>query len=275
MKIVILTGSELRHNFARIAISALNEVTVLRTYCEGLENSLKAFVVNDEQGAALQQSHINARTQSEEDFFRGYVSMSQDKSNPKSIRKGRINDSDIVEEIEGLAPDLVIAYGCSLIKPPLIEHFKGRFLNVHLGLSPYYRGGGTNFWPLVNGEPQFVGATFMYIDPGVDTGAIIHQLRAEVRPGDTPHQIGNRLIVNVIECYRKLIQSFPALPEPKGTHNSEIEPKYYRRKDFSPDAVEQLYRNFLGGLVSNYLADSEELVSKVPILKNPLFEVGS
>ena len=39
-----------------------------------------------------------------------------------------------------------------------------------------------------------VGATFMYIDAGIDTGEIIHQIRADIVIGDSPHSIGNRLI---------------------------------------------------------------------------------
>ena len=31
-----------------------------------------------------------------------------------------------------------------------------------------------------------VGATFMYIDPGIDTGEIIHQSR-DIVIGDSPH----------------------------------------------------------------------------------------
>ena len=61
-------------------------------------------------------------------------------------------------------------------------------------MSPYYRGSGTNFWPFVNNELQFIGATFMHIDEGVDTGEIIHQIRANIFHDDNIHQIGNRLI---------------------------------------------------------------------------------
>jgi hypothetical protein len=49
-----------------------------------------------------------------------------------------------------MSPDLIISYGCSIIKRPLIEYFDKKFINIHLGLSPYYKEGGTNFWPFVN-----------------------------------------------------------------------------------------------------------------------------
>ncbi len=39
----------------------------------------------------------------------------------------------------------------------------------------------------------------MHIDAGVDTGEVIHQMRARVALGDSPAQIGNRLIVDMAE----------------------------------------------------------------------------
>ena len=38
-RIVILTGSELRHTFFRTALGNEAGIEVLRTYCEGLEKS--------------------------------------------------------------------------------------------------------------------------------------------------------------------------------------------------------------------------------------------
>jgi methionyl-tRNA formyltransferase len=164
-----------------------------------------------------------------------------------------------------------VAYGCSLIKDPLLSEYEGRFLNVHLGLSPYYRGTGTNFWPLVNGEPEYIGATFMHIDEGVDTGEIIHQLRARVHPGDNPHDIGNRLIADVGRLYPELVRRFDELhpveqpPEPDEEH-------YYRSADYSPAATAQLYENFENGLVEEYRQHRDERVADVPIVKHPVLD---
>ena len=97
--------------------------------------------------------------------------ISKDLSKSKIIKKGEINNIHIVKKILKLNPDLLICYGSSLINSVLLEKFKERFINVHLGLSPYYRGAGTNIWPLINLEPQYVGAPFMFIDARVDTGS--------------------------------------------------------------------------------------------------------
>ena len=51
----------------------------------------------------------------------------------------------------------------------------------------------------------------MHIDDGIDTGEIIHQIRARKYFNDNIHQIGNRLIKDsFIECV-KIIRSFENL----------------------------------------------------------------
>jgi methionyl-tRNA formyltransferase len=207
-RVVILTGGELRHDFVRMRIASSHDLLVVASYCEGAEKSLGAIVEKQDDNF-LRLNHLEARKQSEEDFFRLYVDSCRDESNPVTISKGEINDEQHVRDIIDLNPNLILAYGCSIIRSELLEKFEGRFINVHLGLSPYYRGSGTNFWPLVNGEPEFVGATFMYIDKGVDTGEIIHQMRSHVVFSDSPVNIGNRLIVQVADEYVKLVRSFP------------------------------------------------------------------
>ena len=177
----------------------------------------------------LEIQHVEARTQSEIDFFSDYIESCEDKSNPKLIRKGEINDEAIVNEIVAMNPDLLVCYGSSLIKSDLLTKFQGRFLNVHLGLSPYYRGSGTNVWPLINLEPDMVGATFMYIDAGIDTGKIIHQIRADVYLGDSPHTIGNRLIRKMTLTYAVIVCNFRNLESEK---QPVSEGKLYYLRDF-------------------------------------------
>ncbi len=265
---IILTGSELRHSYLRKAIALSPLIDVPLSYCEGLEQSLSRTIDTAAVGADLQSAHITGRTLSEQDFFEPFVALTEDRSHPDYIPKGTINEPQHVERITALAPDLLVAYGCSLIKSELVNTFAGRFLNLHLGLSPYYRGSGTNFWPLVNGEPEYVGATFMYLDAGVDTGKVIHQLRARIFPGDTPHQIGNRLIADAGRAYRALIENFDhvvdlaPIPKPAGS-------RYYRRRDFTPEATQKLYEVFADGLVDRYLTEYAERVARVPILENP------
>ncbi len=266
---VILTNSQLRHQFVRKAIAIDDNINVLQTYCESTDGTTLDSVREEKDEVKLR--HLEARAEAEDDFFGHFVDYTPDYSNPEEIPNGEINDEQYYEEIVDLDPDLLVAYGCSIIEDPLLSEYEGRFLNVHLGLSPYYRGTGTNFWPLVNGEPEYVGATFMHLDAGVDTGDIIHQIRARVKSGDTPHQIGNRLIADMIQPYREIITKFDDLVDMDQPRTPEDE-HYYKRADYSTEATKKLYENFDDGLVEDYLAEQDERTEEVPLVKNPVVE---
>lgn len=262
-KIILLTGSELRHEFFRKYLGKASGIEVLCTYCESVQNSEKLLGTGYTYN--LRINHLEARAQSEQDFFSLFATTTQDRSNPRFIPRGSINTPSIVEEITKLNPDYIVAYGCSIIKPALIQRFTGRFINLHLGLSPYYRGSGTNFWPLVNNEPEFVGATFMHIDEGIDTGEIIHQIRARISLFDNIHTIGNRLIKDAAEVMVKiLVEGFVKggnIREKKSFENEKV----YRNRDFNEEAVALAYQNFQNGMIEKYLQNQALRDEKAPI----------
>lgn len=270
--VVILTGSELRHRFFRKAVACAPGIEVLASYCETPEGGLKDLVSQSTPDDSPMRRHLWERDVVEDDFFGAFDRLVPDRSNPVTIARGALNtDQEHQESIMGHDPAVLVCYGTSIIKEPLLSAFEGRFLNIHLGLSPYYRGSGTNFWPLVNREPEYVGVTFMHIDAGVDTGEIIHQMRATIHPGDGPHQIGNRLIRDMVfECAR-LIRTFDQLermPQPSPPEK----PRYYRKSDFTDNSVATLRDNFSRGMISTYLADASQRRARVPIIRNPALE---
>jgi phosphoribosylglycinamide formyltransferase-1 len=268
-RVVLLTGSELRHSFVRKAIALSEGVSVIRSYCEGTEKSLLHFVESVDGGADTARArHLAARQQSERDFLAAFVALAPDHSTPIFIAKGDINGPGHADDVAELHPDMLACYGGSLIRGPLLARFEGRFLNVHLGLSPYYRGAGTNFWPLVRGEPEFVGATFMHIDAGIDTGRVIHQIRARVFPGDTPHQIGNRLIVDMALVYADIVSKFSILPDMTQLPEP-ADVSVYRQKDFTEASAQEVARQFAEGLVDRYLREIEQRALRAPIIENP------
>lgn len=268
VRVAILTGSALRHDFMRKAIALDSEVEVVLTFCEGLERTIRDVIDPAAADAETQYSHLDARDRSEQDFFKAFVALTPDHSKPVRIPKGTLNNPERLERLRAAKPDVVIGYGCSLVKPPMLAAFENRFVNLHLGLSPYYRGAGTNFWPLVNGEPEYVGATFMIMDAGIDTGPILHQIRARVFPGDGPHEIGNRLIADSAVVFRDVIRQFAGLGDAPALPPAAKE-LFYKRTDFSPDSVRRLYRAFEEGMIDTYLADQARRDAAAPIAKNP------
>lgn len=266
--IIILTGNEIRHKYFRKRVSKERGINVINSYCEGIKNSLENRIFNKTESSDLIKKHVITRTQVERDFFYDYINATEDHSNPVFISKGEINSENIVNQIIKKNPDLIICYGSSLIKSDLLEIFHNRFLNVHLGLSPYYVGSGTNTWPYINFEPEYVGATFMYIDAGIDTGEVIHQIRANIFYSDNCHTIGNRLIRDMTSSFIQIINNFGKLIKIKQIKTKNF--KSYKNADFDNNACEKLYKNFEEGMINKYLDEHDKRISKISIVTNPV-----
>ncbi len=263
--IVIITSNNIRHNYFKIIMSQHKEINVLITYAESIiDFTLKQKNIIENNLDSKVKLHFDARHNTEYDFFSDTIEYCIDKSNTKIINKGEINNPNIIDEIINLNPDLIVTYGCSIIKPKLIDAFQNKIINVHLGLSPYYFGSGTNFHCLVNDEFQFEGYTFMYMDEGIDTGNIIHQVRARILPFDNPHQIGNRLIKLMTKDFIKLVVNFN-LVKPKEKVTKFIG-KTYKNKDATDDLTLKLYNNFNDDAVLKYLKHAKRLNKKYPLI---------
>ncbi len=274
-RIVILTGGELRHDFFRRGLAARPGLRVSGSWCEGTEKSLGNRIGEANRENQFRAQHVALRNADEEAFFRPLIEVTEEASRPRHIPKGAINLPEQVDAILELAPDLLVSFGCSLIQGRLLEAYAGRFVNLHLGLSPWYRGSGTNFWAMVNDELECVGATLMHIDAGVDTGAIIHQVRADVHAGDTPHRIGHRLIAKAADVCGRLLENFESAeaklaPE---VDEDQLRPAY-RVSDFTEQSVKDLYRLFEEGLVDRYLSRRDQRQRRIPLVEQSWLREG-
>jgi methionyl-tRNA formyltransferase len=66
--------------------------------------------------------------------------------------------------------------------------------NMHTGLSPYYRGGETNMWPIIEEDYGYFGVTIHKMSLGIDSGDIIFSKQPEIYPDDTYGKINSRCI---------------------------------------------------------------------------------
>jgi len=267
---VLLTSDELRHRYVRSRLAAHHGVDLVATFTEPHAQATAAAIGRRSPLSALQRGHFEDRAASEAEFFAAGVERVEVRSDLRPLARGGVNDPEVVAAILGYQPDAIAAFGCSIIGPPLIEAFAGPIVNLHLGLSPYYRGSGTNFWPLVNGEPELVGATFLHLDAGIDTGPVIHQLRARVHSGDSAHQIGNRVIADAAEAFPEvLVVATSPDAGPRPSSRTPTLGREYRRAEVDDAAIEALHQQFAEGLVAAYLDDVQRRTEAAPIVEHP------
>ena len=83
----------------------------------------------------------------------------------------------------------------NLIKENIMNIMPKLSINLHLGLSPWYRGSATLFWPFYNLQPQFAGSTFHQIVNEPDAGDILHQTIPVLKKGDTLHEVAAKVVI--------------------------------------------------------------------------------
>ena len=137
---------------------------------------------------------------------------------------------------------------------------------MHLGLSPYYRGTATNFWPLVNAEPECIGATLHIATLKVDGGPILHQVRPIATATDTAHDLGCKTIQEGAKGMLEVLKRLETGKIP-GVQQGFEKSLLYKRKDFSAEAVKKMWGNFESGMMKEYVEHLGERLSAKPIVE--------
>lgn len=130
------------------------------------------------------------------------------------------NAAELVEVIQGLKPDLILISGTDLLRHATLEQLSAKVMNLHTGISPYIKGGpNCANWALALGEFDLIGNTVMWIDAGIDSGAIIATERTSLNGSESLPQIHVKVMEHAHELYCRAIQRFtqgeplPAVPQ--------------------------------------------------------------
>ena len=95
-------------------------------------------------------------------------------------------------ELEELNADLFVVVAFRILPKSLITIPKLGSINLHGSLLPDYRGAAPIQWALINGDEE-TGLSTFFIEPKVDTGAVICQDRLSIRPDDNYSGLSKRM----------------------------------------------------------------------------------
>ncbi len=183
-----------------------------------------------------------------------------------SVKCGEINSDSFASFLEELRPDLIAVLGSSVISSRVISIPLHGMINLHSGLSPYYRGTWSYGWPIVNNEPEYIGVTVHHVDPGIDTGDIIYQTRPVLEGHDDLNSIFLKVIAEGMELVTEAIEEMTN----KGTivsHKQERRTgRLYRSRDLDAGFARLCLANLQGGVIERYNACKPEADAKVPLL---------
>lgn len=93
----------------------------------------------------------------------------------KFIKVASVNDPEFISIIQSMNPSLIIVNGTRIISSKTLSNIKCPIINVHVGITPLYRGVHGAYWALANNDKDHCGVTVHAIDKGIDTGGILLQ----------------------------------------------------------------------------------------------------
>ncbi len=123
----------------------------------------------------------------------------------KVFKTKSINEKTVFKKISEINPDLILVNGTRIISVDNLNSLKCKIINLHLGITPNYRGSHGGYWSIRNNELNCFGSTFHFIDSGIDTGKIILQIYTKFNSSDTIATYPLLLFASSLEHYEKLI----------------------------------------------------------------------
>lgn len=252
MKVTIFTGNQRRHFglVNRLALFSDEVHAVIEVPTSSREN--RTDTTNGQSSISRYMSNVR---DSEKKYFPDSEALSS------TIRKtecaaGSLSKLSPSELDEALDADLFIVFGSSFIKGWLCDYLVEKAaINLHLGLSPYYRGSACNFWAVNDKNPNFVGATWHLLSRGLDSGPIlIHSV-----PNHDGENVFDFTMKAVAIAHSDFFQNFEKFTEsaiqPK-IQNPDLEIRNSRINEFTDDVAKDFLegdysRDYLRNLIEN------------------------
>ncbi len=93
----------------------------------------------------------------------------------KTTRVSSINSEEGKKLLKSLNPDIVVIVTTRILSKKTLQSVNAKFINIHSGITPKYRGLHGAYWSLINKDKENCGVTVHLVDEGIDTGNILYQ----------------------------------------------------------------------------------------------------
>lgn len=225
-KALVLTSTSHRHRYFASRIATVFDVVGVLT------EEKKNYFTAARQESPVVARHFENLAAAEKDFF-GHA--------PADLPVkpfADLNAPEAIEYAKSLAPDVVCLFGTSILKDGWLTAFPRRIINLHLGLSPFYRGSATLFWPFYFQELECLGTTIHLAVKKVDAGEILQRIKADLQPGDSYYTATTRLIRDSIDAFPLTAKNYlsgACTPFPQ----EQVAGRLLKKSDFNEAALTQ------------------------------------
>ena len=114
-------------------------------------------------------------------------------------------DTQLQEVIEFYNPELIVLAGfMRILGDKIVNHFRGKIINIHPSLLPKYRGLDTHKKVIAASDKEH-GVTIHFVTNDLDSGPIIAQEKIKVATNDTAESLEEKIHMLEHQLYPKVI----------------------------------------------------------------------
>jgi len=239
MKVTLFTSNNKRHNYLINLLSDISDELYVIQECGTI---FPGIIPGHYQASPLMKKYFeNVNNAQSQIFGNSYVNNKNIKILPMLL--GDLNKCSINLLSDFLKSDVYIVFGSSYIKGELVEFLvKKKTINIHAGVSPYYRGCDCNFWALYDDNPHLVGTTIHLLSKGLDSGPMLYHAMSNLKTNPFEytmstiksafHSIAERIKDGSIFTIKPFVQDKikEVRYSKKNEFNEEVVKKYFEKK---------------------------------------------
>lgn len=262
MKILIICGDHFRHRFMLEPIlkinCKINCIIMKRESQKSLRHDVPKPLNKTE--SKLLDLHLKKRYLKEVNAF-GNKTIYDFLDKNKIIETDAINlnSTKIKTYIKKFNANICFIMGPGLISEKIRNILPPKTFNIHLGLSPWYRGSATLFWPSYNLEPWKTGITFHKLNSNADSGQIIHHSVAKLKKGMDLFDLTISAMKEGRKDLKKIL-NYLAKGKKIKSYKQKFYGKSYATKFFKPTHLKVIYELFNDKLIDYYLKNKKKIV---------------
>lgn len=263
MKVTLFTSNQPRHvSLAKTLSNVCDEVYCIQECTTISPGEVMDFYKKSE----VMQRYFSQVLAAENKLF-GDIAFTNKNVRTLSIKSGDLNFIKKDTLSEALDSDVYIIFGSSYIKGWLIDFLVDKMaINIHMGLSPYYRGSSCNFWALYDYKPEYVGATIHKLSRGLDSGPMLYHC-LPIYKGENPFEFTMKSVVVAHESLIARIADGSIFKYKAFQQDKSLEVRYSRNEEFTDTVAEEFLQRDTD--LSKVFTDNEP--GKYPPLVKPYF----
>ena len=259
MKITLFTSNKNRHNYLINLLSTISDELFVVQECGTI---FPGVIPGHYQASPIMKKYFeNVNNAQSKLFGNSYVNNLKKNIKILPMLSGDLNKCSMDLLSDFLKSDVYVVFGSSYIKGELVDFLvEQRAINIHAGVSPYYRGTDCNFWALYDDNPHLVGTTIHLLSKGLDSGPMLYHAMSNIKT--SPFEYTMSTIKSAFHSIAERIKDnsiFKINPE---VQDKSKEIRYSKKNEFNEEIVKEYFEKVIN--LNNKKLDNS-------LLKEPFF----